>query len=63
MNKTKLTMKTGKAGCMLGAVLLITLTGCVAYVDRPRSNPIHSIAASSSSRETVAKLVAESLIA
>ena len=29
----------------------------------PHSNPIHSIAASSSSSETVAKLVAESLIA
>ena len=37
MNNKKLFLKADKAGCVLGAVLLVTLTGCVAYVDGPRA--------------------------
>jgi hypothetical protein len=37
MNDKKLFFKTNKAGCVLGAVLLTTLTGCVGYVDGPRA--------------------------
>jgi hypothetical protein len=37
MNGKKLFFKTNKAGFMLGAVLLGTLTGCVGYVDGPRA--------------------------
>jgi hypothetical protein len=29
--------KTDQAGCALGAVLLLTLTGCVGYVEGPRA--------------------------
>src|SRR5580700_5610746 len=36
MNDAKYNFKAGKAGFVLGAVLLITLTGCVGYVDGPR---------------------------
>ena len=41
MNKTKLSIKTEKAGWVLGAVLLMTLTGCVAYVDRPPQGSVY----------------------
>jgi hypothetical protein len=37
MNGKKLSFKADKAGCVLGAVLLVTLTGCVGYVDGPRA--------------------------
>jgi hypothetical protein len=37
MNNKKIFFKADKAGCVLGAVLLLTLTGCVAYVDGPRA--------------------------
>jgi hypothetical protein len=37
MNGKKLFFKADKAGCVLGAVLLVTLTGCVGYVDGPRA--------------------------
>ena len=37
MNNKKLFFKADKAGFVLGAVLLVTLTGCVAYVDGPRA--------------------------
>ena len=33
--------KTGKAGFLLAAALLITLTGCVAYVDRPPQGSVY----------------------
>jgi hypothetical protein len=37
MNNKKNFFKADKAGCVLGAMLLVTLTGCVAYVDGPRA--------------------------
>jgi hypothetical protein len=37
MNNKKLFFKTNQAGCVLGAVLLVTLAGCVGYVDGPRA--------------------------
>ncbi|MGA3285177.1 MAG: hypothetical protein ABSD57_12060 [Verrucomicrobiota bacterium] len=37
MNHKKLFFKAGKAGFVLGAALLVTLTGCVGYVDGPRA--------------------------
>ena len=37
MNGKKHFFKTNKAGCVLGAVLLTTLAGCVGYVDGPRA--------------------------
>lgn len=37
MNKTKLSLKSGKAGIVLSAMLLGTLAGCVGYVDGPRA--------------------------
>jgi len=37
MINKKLFPKTGKAGFVLGAALLVTLTGCVGYVDGPRA--------------------------
>jgi hypothetical protein len=37
MDKTKHFFKAGKAGIALGALLLTTLTGCMAYVDAPRA--------------------------
>jgi len=37
MDNKKIFFKADKAGCVLGAVLLVTLTGCVAYVDGPRA--------------------------
>ena len=37
MNDTKLFFKADKAAFVLGAVLLLTLTGCVGYVDGPRA--------------------------
>ena len=41
MNNKKLSIKTDKAGYVLGAVLLMTLTGCVAYVDRPPQGSVY----------------------
>ena len=41
MNSKKLSFKAGKAGCVLGAVFLMTLTGCVAYVDRPPQGSVY----------------------
>jgi hypothetical protein len=35
MNAKGLFFKAGPAGFVLGAVLLMTLTGCIGYVDRP----------------------------
>ena len=37
MINTKLFFKADMAGCVLGAVLLATLTGCVGYVDGPHA--------------------------
>ena len=37
MDNKKNFFKADKAGFVLGAVLLVTLTGCVAYVDGPRA--------------------------
>ncbi|MGD1086295.1 MAG: hypothetical protein ABSA47_16285 [Verrucomicrobiota bacterium] len=37
MNKNKILLKAGNAGIVLGAALLMTLTGCVGYVDGPRA--------------------------
>jgi hypothetical protein len=37
MNNKGLLAKAGQAGTVLGAALLTTLTGCVAYVDPPRA--------------------------
>jgi len=36
MNKTITFLKTGRTGVLLGAVLLVTSTGCVGYLDGPR---------------------------
>jgi len=41
MNAGKLFFKTNKAGFVLGAVLLASLTGCVAYVDRPPQGSVY----------------------
>ena len=41
MNNKKLSIKSDKAGYVLGAVLLMTLTGCVAYVDRPPQGSVY----------------------
>jgi hypothetical protein len=38
MNNAKLFFK---AGFVLGAVLLVTLTGCIGYVDRPRPGSVY----------------------
>jgi hypothetical protein len=37
MINKKVFFKANKAGCVLGAVFLTTLTGCVGYVDGPRA--------------------------
>jgi hypothetical protein len=37
MNNKRLFFKADKAGFVLGAVLLVTLTGCVGYVEGPRA--------------------------
>ena len=37
MDNKKIFFKADKAGFVLGAVLLVTVTGCVAYVDGPRA--------------------------
>ena len=37
MNNQKLFLIAGNAGLVLGAALLVTLTGCVGYVDGPRA--------------------------
>jgi hypothetical protein len=36
-NKKTLLLKNGKAGIVLNALLLLSLTGCVGYVDGPRA--------------------------
>jgi hypothetical protein len=41
MNIKTLFTKGDKAGCVLGAVLLVSLTGCVAYVDRPPEGSVY----------------------
>jgi len=38
MNVKMLFFKAGKAGFILGAVLLVTLTGCIGYVEGPRAD-------------------------
>ena len=38
MNNQKLFLMAGNAGFVLGAALLVTLTGCVGYVDGPRAD-------------------------
>ena len=37
MNNKFFSFKAGKAGFLLGVVLLVTLTGCVGYVEGPRA--------------------------
>jgi len=37
MNNNNHFFKADKVGCVLGAALLLTLTGCVGYVDGPRA--------------------------
>ena len=41
MNNKNHFFKADKAGCALGAVLLLTLTGCVGYVDRPPQGSVY----------------------
>jgi hypothetical protein len=41
VNNKKLFFRADKAGCVLGAVFLLTLTGCVAYVDRPPQGSVY----------------------
>jgi hypothetical protein len=41
MNDKKLFLKAGKVGLALAAALLVTLTGCVAYVDRPPQGSVY----------------------
>ena len=41
MNNKKLFFRADKTGCVLGAVFLLTLTGCVAYVDRPPQGSVY----------------------
>ncbi len=41
MNKTKLSLKSGKAAIVVSVMLLGTLTGCVAYVDRPPQGSVY----------------------
>ncbi|MCX6893970.1 MAG: hypothetical protein NTZ16_00350 [Verrucomicrobia bacterium] len=41
MNHAKLSFNADKAGCVFGAVLLVTLTGCIGYVDRPRARGVY----------------------
>jgi hypothetical protein len=41
MNDKKHFLKVDKAGYVLGATLLIALTGCVAYVDRPPQGSVY----------------------
>ncbi len=36
MNSNKLVLESGKAGIVLGTVLMLTLSGCVGYVSGPR---------------------------
>jgi hypothetical protein len=42
MNIEKLFFKADKSGFVLGAVFLVTLTGCVGYVDRPRPERVYA---------------------
>jgi hypothetical protein len=37
MNNKMPFFKADQAGCVLGAVFLLTLTGCVGYVEGPRA--------------------------
>jgi hypothetical protein len=41
MNDKNLSFSSGKAGLVLGVVLLGALTGCVAYVDRPAQGSVY----------------------
>lgn len=41
MNNTKLLLQTDKVGFVLGAALLVTLAGCIGYVDRPRAETVY----------------------
>ena len=41
MNSNRLFPTTNQAGLMLGAALLVTLTGCVTYVDRPAQGSVY----------------------
>jgi hypothetical protein len=41
MNCKQLFSEADKAGVVLGAALLMTLTGCVAYVDRPPQGSVY----------------------
>jgi hypothetical protein len=41
MNNKMRFFRAEKAGCVLGAVFLLTLTGCVAYVDRPPQGSVY----------------------
>jgi len=41
MNNHQFFSKAGPAGCVLGAVCLLSLTGCVGYVDRPAQGSVY----------------------
>jgi hypothetical protein len=41
MNNKKLFFRADKVGCLVGAVFLLTLTGCVGYVDRPPQGSVY----------------------
>ena len=41
MNNKRLFFRADKAGYVLGAVFLLALTGCVAYVDRPPQGSVY----------------------
>ncbi len=41
MNNTKLFSNVNRLGCLLGSTVLMTLTGCVAYVDRPAQGSVY----------------------
>jgi len=41
MNCKRLVFNCSPVGCTLGTVLLVTLTGCVAYVDRPPQGSVY----------------------
>ena len=41
MQIRKFSFKPDKVGFVLGAVFLVTLTGCIGYVDRPRAGTVY----------------------
>ncbi len=41
MSNTRFLVKGCKAGSVLGAVVLVTLTGCVGYVERPHAERVY----------------------